>query len=896
MRTWLWIRSLFRTQRVERELDEELRFHFDQQVEENLAAGMPPREAELTARRMIGGMAQIQEECRDARRTAWITDFVRDLHYATRTLGRAPAFTFAVTLTLGLGIGANTAIFSIADAVLLRVLPVRQPERLFQVLRPEFNTGEYFDLFSFVNYREMQTADSEQADLVAERTAAGPGPVIIDGSIQATARRAEVSGNYFDVLGVTMALGTGMRPNFDQEPGKHAVAVISYEFWRHFFRGDPHALGRMVTVAGVPFQITGVAEPGFSGVQVGAMADVWTPVSMQPPQRLRMPHLTYLRILGRLKAGADLERALAPLQVQYRRNREEDLKTWPSSTPPSLAQRWLAQRLKLTPAARGISPLREQYGDPLKILWMVVALVLLVACGNVANLFLARAGMRQREMAVRLSLGAGRPRLVRQLLAESLILACGAAVLGLLVARWSLPLLVRLLAPADSPVQLVLDLDWRVLAFTAISAAVTAILFGLFPALRATNVEIHGALKSGARLTSAAGGRAGKLMVAGQVALSLVLVATSALFLRTLLNLHHLDTGFDRRNLIIAGMQFEGSAENKRLDLMWEDLRRRMASISGVESASLSVGTPFTGAYGSGPLRIAGAQSPARVTPCWFYAVSLDYLRTLDSPLLAGRDLEARDFAPGAPAVAVVSESVARAYFGQDSPVGRKIGNFEQEDGSWTEVVGVARDMKFQSLRAPSPPIVYLPSTMAWSGAKALTLEVRARRDSGLLAPALRRAATAAGAGFSVHNITTETRLIDDSLARERLLATLASFFGGLALLLAAIGLYGITTYSVARRTPEIGIRMAVGAARADVLGMILREALVLVASGALAGVGAAYFAGRAVVSLLFGLKPGDPATTAGALAVLAGTALAATAIPAWRASRTDPMTALREE
>ena len=895
MQIRLWIRSLVLTRRVDRELDDELGFHFDQQVAENLAAGMAPEEALAAARRLIGGAALIQEECRDARRTAWITDLARDLQYAVRTLRRAPAFALTVILTLGLGIGANTALFTIADAVLLRSLPVRRPERLFQVLRPEFNTGGYFDLFSFPNYQEMQAADAPQAELLAERTG-GTGPVVIDGSTQATARRAEVSGNYFNVLGVRMALGSGMRAEFDQEPGRHPVAVISYDFWQRYFRGDAHALGRTVIVANVPFQITGVVERGFSGVEVGAIADLWTPISMQPLRRLRTAQLTYLRILGRLKPGTDLDRALAPLQVQYHHNRETDLQTWPSSTPPALAQRWLAQKLKVVAVARGISPFREQYGKPLEILWVVVLLVLLVACGNVANLFLARGGMRQREMAVRLSLGAGRWRLVRQLLVESLVLACGAAGLGLLLARWSLPLLLRLLGPADSPVQLALGLDGRALLFTAASAAATAVLFGLFPAMRASRAEIHGALKSGARLAIGAGGRAGKLMVAAQVALSLVLVATSALFVRTLVNLDRLDTGFDRRNLVIAGVQYEGSAGNPQLDLAWEDLRRRAASIPGVESASLSVGTPFTGAYGNGALRIPGEHAPSKLTPCWFYAVSLDYLRTLDSPLVAGRDLEPQDFGPNAPAVAVISESVARAYFGKQNPVGLKIGNFEQEDGSWTEVVGVARDMKFQNLRAASPPIVYLPYTMAWSGAKALTLEVRARRDTLSLAPALRGAAAAAGAGFAVRDITTETKLIDDSLVRERLLATLGSFFGGLALLLAAIGLYGITAYAVTRRTPEIGIRMAMGAARADVLGMILREALLLVASGAAVGVGAAYLAGRAVSSLLFGLQAGDPATTVGAIGVLAGIALGATAVPAWRASRTDPMAALREE
>lgn len=888
----LWLRSVVRRRQVERELDDELSFHFDQQVAENLAAGMTPEEARHAARRLIGGMTQVREECRDARGTGWMIDFARDLRYAVRTLRRAPTFTAAVVVTLALGLGANTAVFSIANAVLLRMLPVRQPERLFQVLRPELSTGRYFDLFSFLNYQSMRDAESSVAELVAERTGVA-GPVTVDGAVE-TARRSEVSGNYFDVLGAGIALGSGMRPEFDREPGRHPVAVISYSFWQRRFHADPGALGHSIAIGGTTFRIIGVAEPGFSGIQVGAMADLWTLASMGPARRLRIPFLTEFRVLGRLKPGASMAAALAPLQVQFHREIEDGRKNWPSSTPPALIARVLGQKLKLVPAARGISPLRQQYGEPLEIVVIVVALVLLVACGNVANLLLARAGTRRREMAMRLSLGAGRARLVRQLLAESLLLAFAAAGFGLLLAEWSVPALVRLLGPSDAPVQLAAGLDARVLAFAAAAALGTAVLFGLFPALRASRVDIHESLKSGGRASRGAGGSPGKLLVMSQIALSVLLVTVSALFLRTLHNLHHVDMGFNRWNLVVAGVQLRNSPGGRLADLAWERVRQRVEQIPGVASASLSAGTPFSSGYGNGTLRLPDAQ--AKIVPCWFYAVSLDYFRTIASPLVAGRDFEPRDFEPDAPAVAIIGEAVARVYFGKENPVGRRIGNFEQEDGEWAEVVGVARDTSFQNLRAPAPPIVYLPFTMSHSGVASMIMEVRVRRDTASMAPALRRAAAAAGSGFAVNSVTTETRLIDDSLSRERLLATLGSFFGALALVLAAIGIYGTMSYAVTQRTPEIGIRMAVGAVRADVLRMVLRDALVLVGVGSAIGIAAAYFAGRAVASLLFGLQPGDPASLCAAVAVLGAATVGAAALPAWRAACTDPMTALREE
>jgi predicted permease len=895
----LKLRALFRRRRVERELDDEVQFHFEQQVAENRAAGMAPAAAQQAARRMIGGVAYIKDECRDARGLGWLDDAVQDLRYAFRTFRRAPGFVLAALLTLTIGIGANSTVFSIADAVLLKMLPVREPQRLFQIQQPMALTGLYFDRFSFPDYRDMQQAVNGFADLATERETF-TSQVSIDDAPDKV-RRSPVSGNYFSLLGVRPALGRTFAPAIDNEMGRHPEAVISYAFWKRRFGLDPQALGRIIRVGDTEFRIIGVTEPGFFGLQIGSMTDVWTPVIMDPERWLRFRGRTFLRIVGRLKPGVKADQALAPLQVWYHRNQMEGLRTGSSDMPGSYVEKVAKLKLKIVPAAKGISPLRKQYGEPIEIVFAVVGVVLILACGNVANLLLARASARQREMAVRVSLGAGRPRLVRQLLTEGLVLAGAAAALGLLAARWTVPVLVAMLAPSDEPVQLAVGLDGRVLAFTMAVSLVTAIVFSLSPAMRASKVDVHSALKSGTRLSGAVPALQGRFLLAMQMALSFVLLVTSVLFVRTLVNLLALDPGFDRHHVILAGVTYTGKESGPALDLAWQELARRAAAIPGVESASTANGGPFVGASASLPLRVEGATGRPNLDPNWLVPVSANSFRTFGARLAMGRDFEPRDFAPGAPWVAIVNETAAHRHFGNQNPLGRRISDFDSNPPRWVEVVGVAPDMRFDSLRSAPPAMIYFPFpqaafAVAGGSPRIMTLELRVRGATGSLARALRREVAAANPGFALGDIVSQDKLVEDTLIRERLLATVGSFFGGIALLLAGIGLYGTMTYSVSRRTQEIGIRMALGATRRTVLGMVLGEALVTVTAGGVVGLAAALFVGRLLATLLFGLKAQDPATMLLAAALLAGTALAAAFIPALRACRTDPIEALRNE
>jgi len=890
----LRIRSLLGPRRTERELDDELGFHFEQQVAENLAAGMPRAEAERAARRLFGSIAHVEDECRDARGLRLLFDAVHDLRYAGRTFRRSPGFAVAAVLTLALGIGANTTVFSIADAVLLKMLPVPEPQRLVQILRPDVMTSEYSDTFSFVEYREMQQDLNPLAELAAERPPFAA-QVAINGGPPESVRRSAVSGNYFQMLGVPPVMGRTLDPSFDNEAGRHPQAVISYGFWTRRFNRDRTVIGRSIRIGGAPFEIVGVAGAGFSGMQVGAMADVWIPLAMEPVPLLRARGAAMMRLFGRLHPGVSAGQALAPLQVSFHRSQMESLRRAPPGTPARVFDRVAQMKLKIEPAGRGVSPLRARYGQPIAIVFAVVAGVLLLACGNVANLLLARASARQREMAVRVSLGAGRSRLVRQLLTESLLLAGAAGAAGLAAAQWTVPVLVSMLAPADSPVQLAAGLDLRVLAFTAGISLLTVLAFGVSPALRVSKVDVHGALKSGGRLRSAAMVRDGRLLLALQMAVSLMLLLVSSLLVRTLINLHGVDAGFDRQNLMTAYLQYRGAEKGDRLRPIWDEMLRRVSSIPRVESASVSIGGPFGGAMGIFALRtVSGTPDMAGN---WLTPISANYFATLGTRVVVGRDFEPRDFATGAPRVAILNQAAARRHFGDRSPLGQRVSDFEKSPPQWMEVVGVAPDMKFDSLRTATPPIVYTPYTQGTgAGSPFLSLEVRARRDSGSLGPVLRREVAAANPQIAVADVKPLTETIDNTLIRERLLARVGSFFGALALLLAAIGLYGTVTYSVARRTQEIGVRIALGARSEQVLRMVLGEALRTVAVGALIGIVGGVFAARLIASLLFGVQPHDAGTMASATLLLGVTACSAAFVPAARACRTDAVDALRSE
>ena len=885
----LRLRTLLKSRRLDRELDEELRYHIDLEVERNVKVGMSPPDARRATMQSLGAASQIQEECRDERRAAWFTGIGRDLQYALRNLRRMPGFAIAVVVTLGLGIGANTAVFSIADALLFRALPLPQPERLFQVLQPDCpGLTCYGELFAISDFAEMRGRVAGYADLAAQ-TEPRQAMASLDGGQEEPVRRAAVSGHYFAVLGIEAAIGRGIGSEGGDESSRAPLAVISYGLWKRRFDADPAVLGRTIRVGKTIFQIAGVAQAGFVGIDLGTPTDLWTPLAFEPagPRSARS-----VRLVGRPKTSATMAQVTAPLQAVLHQ-RMVEMVGRAHDFPQSLLNRILRLQIKLIPAGGGISPFRGEAGSPLFIMFGLVGLVLLMACATVGTLFEARHSARQGEMAVRMSIGAGRWRLIRQLLTEALLFAGAAAALGFALARWTQPVLLALLTPFGAPLELPSQADGRVLAFTAGIAALAVLLFALGPAWRSSTVNPLHALRFGASFTSSERIRRGKLAVVLQVSISMVLVLGAGAFVRTLIHLSHANTGFDRQNVVVAGVRFRGVDHGQRLARAWKELQQRVAAIPGVESASLSSGSPFDGASGNGLLRIPGL--PSNNQGGLFFLASPGFFQTTGMRIVQGRDFEARDLEPGAAPVALVSESLSRDVFSGSSPVGRTFSNLEDSPPRWVTIVGVVRDIKFGNLRDTSPHVTYLPYN--WPRPpQVLSVVLRARRDAAALGGALRREAGLTDPDLAVGQIISQTRLIDESLTRERLLATVGVFFGVLAVLMAVIGIYGITSYTVSRRTQEIGIRMALGAPRAAVLTMILKESALVVAAGAAVGLAISLAAERLVAGLLFGARAADPAALLTAVLFVLLVTAAAAFHPALRAANINPIRALRCE
>ena len=882
----LRVRSVVLRERLDDEVDVELSFHLEQQIEENLTAGMSPEEARSAARRAIGGIAQIKDQCRDTRRVGWVTDLVGDVRYAGRTFARTPGLAITIIVILALGIGANTAVFSIIDALLLRSLPLPDPERLIQILQPDGPMmEEYGELFSLDDYRSMSESASPFAQLAAET---GTKPVSVSiGASEETVRRDAISGNYFATLGVDCAAG---RAIVSDDVNRGGVAVISHVFWERRFNRDPQVIGRSLRIGQQAYTIVGITRAGFFGVEQDGQTDIWTPIARKP--RGDRP----VRILGRLNPGVGNAQALGPLQVLFHDHMLQMIRHAPPGTPVSLVNRLRQLTLKVVPASKGLSSLRVEYGKPLQIVFAIVAIVLLTACLNVACLLLTRATTRQREMAVRASLGADRWRLLRQMLAESLLLSGCATVLGVAAAHWIAPLLANLLARSDSRIDLALTIDGHMLVFSAVVCASVTLSFGFLPAWRYSNVDVNSALKSAAPGVSGNRVRTGRVVVASQIALSLLLLIAGSLFVRTLENLYTSDIGFARRNVVLAPVQFRGTVQGNLPRQYWNQLLHRVSMVPGVESASLASGSVFKDAAGVGAIRFPDSPvDPHELAGCVLFQASPNLFQTIGTPILAGRDFESRDFEARALPVAIVSQAFSRAYFGDASPIGKRFSNFEEDPPNWITVIGVAKDTRHGSIRAPMQPIAYLPYTWP-SPASTLWVVVRTHAFPEALATALLKAAAEVSPQFVIGQAKTQERLIDDSLLRERLLAAMASTFAVLALLIAAVGLYGLISYTAARRAQEIGIRLAIGAAPRDLVRMIVRESLFTIVGGLSFGLALSITATRWIASLLFDVRAVDPLSIAAAMTLLAGIAFVAAWIPARRAARTDPMIALRCE
>jgi predicted permease len=817
---------------------------------------------------------------------------MQDLRDAMRALRATPAITGVAVLSLALGVGANTAIFSLVDSLLLRSLPVRQPDRLVYLEDPSYTNpiweeirGRQFELFE-----GAAAYSSQRFDL-----AGGGEAQFVDG--------LWASGGFFDVLGVPAIVGRTFTAEDDRRGGgpDGPVTVISHRFWQQRYNGAADAIGRSLTINRVPYTIIGVTPPAFFGPEVGSAFDVIVPIGTEPLVRgagsgLDRRSMWWLEIVARLKPGQTVDQATTALRNVQPQIRDATL---PDGWRPSDLEGYLKTPMTLISAATGASFLRDRYQRPLLTIMVVVALVLLIACANIANLMLARANGRRHELSVRLALGASRLRLARQVLAESLLLSGAGAALGLAFAYWGSRLLVRQLSTSRRAVFLDLSLDWRVLGFTAAAAIATAVIFGIAPALRATKLAPNDALKEqGRAMTGEGRGALGSPLVIAQVALSLILVVAAGLFVRTFTTLASRDIGFDRDPVLIVSIDAErSSSDQKGRALLFERVAEAVAAVPGVQRSAASAITPVSGMMWNELFEFPDMPSLSRrdriinlnfVTPGWF--------ETYGTPLVSGRDFDARDRA-GATPVAIVNEAFIEKYMKGANPLGQTVRRADRpnEPATPLEIVGVVRNAVYRSVREPAGPIVYRPMAQANEFPPFVSISLRSASGS----PALLTRSLTTAIGQVDRDLSLTFRplaeQVNSSLAQERVVAMLSGFFGGLALLLAAIGLYGVTSYAVSRRRTEIGIRMALGADARGVVRLVLRRVALLVGAGVVIGAGVSLWAARFVATLLYGLEPRDPATMIGAAVVLGVIGALAGWIPARRAAQIDPAEALRQ-
>jgi len=862
------LRALLRKGQAEQELDEELRYHLNKDIERNIARGLSPEEARKAALRGFGGVEQVKEQSRDTRGVAWIEDLWRDLRYGAWMLRKHLGFSLTVVITLGLGIGANTAMFSIVDAYLLRLLPVKDPEQLAFVHRvsPEEDRGDFlYPYFEQLRDENISFAGMFALDTTRVSVTVDGRPEMIWGHF--------VSGNYFDLLGVGTVLGRTFNLD-DDKPGKTPVAVLSYAYWQRRFAQDPGVAGQTIYVGRIPFTIIGVTSSQFFGLNVaGSSPDVVMPMFMQP--QLALSDHDRFEVMGRLKPGASLERASADLDLIYQQSLVHRGAPVTSAEANNEAR---DQRIELRPGLKGHSILGRVDKLEVRILFLVVGIVLLIAAVNVANLLLARGSARKMEIAVRLAMGAGRARLIRQLLTESLLMAGLSGAAGWLFAKWGVRFLLLLLAFGSDSIPADLSSNFRVLLFTGAVSILPGVFFGLVPAAAATRINLNPILKEGGDRSRSARNPLGKLLVVSQVALSLALLIGAGLLIRTLRRLHDVDLGFERDKVVTmrAYPVLIGYEPAREIALYQESLQK-IGAIPGVQSASLA-----RYYLGGGP-----------IGPRFF--------QTLGVGLMEGREFTEAD-TQLSPKVAIIDESMARQLFPDLDPIGRsssaeRLGLSDLQAGTGIQVVGVVRDIKTSLRPRVSGPSVYIPYTQAPPRMLGqINLFVRTSSSPASLIPAISAAVESIDRDLPLVSIQTLTEYYDGSLSGERSLATFLSLFGALAMLLAAIGLYGTMSYAVGRRTKELGIRMALGAHRLRVLRMVLGETLSLFAIGIAIGIPVALAGSRLVSSLLFGVTATDPGTIGTAVAVMFSIAVVAGYLPGRRASKIDPNVALRYE
>ncbi|HEX3584742.1 MAG TPA: ABC transporter permease [Candidatus Angelobacter sp.] len=830
--------------------------------------------------------------------------FLQDLRYALRMLRKSPAFTAVAVITLALGIGANTAIFSLENAVMLKMLPVKNPGELVVVGDPTEVHGRHMgdpqvNEFSYPLYRDIRDGSSVFTGMLASGEAHRQrvtGDSI--GEISGNATGVLVSGNYFSVLGVNALYGRVITPDDDSAPGAHPVLVVSYGFWKNKLGESPSIVGQTLRINNYPFTVIGVAPPGFYGDTVGDAQDFWAPVTMQEQlingrKWMEDYNASWLHVIARLKPGVTVEKAAANVNLILQQLVNGPLKA--KLEKDDLAN-LKADKVPVSAGGGGFSDLRGDFQQPLLLLMIIVALVLVIACVNVANLLLARASSRRKEFAVRVAIGAAPGRIVRQLLTESILLAFAGGALGVLLARWGTYALLKLSGNDD----LEASPDLRVFLFTAAVCILTGVLFGLIPALRSRRVAVALTLKSGSQNGSSAnsGWNWGKLLVTGQVAVSLLVLFVAGLLVHSLQNMRNVDLGYNREHLLLLSTDplAAGYNNNARIGSFANQLAEQISSLPGVRAVTSSKNGLFSGSESGNSIKVEGYTSKNDPDlQAAFDEVAPNYFRGVGIPMLLGRDIGLQD-TETSPRVAVINETMARFYFGQTNPIGRKF--IVEDPGSKgpVEIVGVARDARDHKLKGKVDRRFYVPLSQSMGQIPVVNFVVRTVGNPVAVAEAVRKQLKNLDANIPVNNIRSLNELTERAIGDHVLIARLSSFFAGLALLLAAIGLYGILSYSVAGRTREIGVRMALGAQRGSVLKMILQEAGRLVLLGIVIGIPSALLASRLFSSMLFGLKGTDPVSMLLVIAVLLAIALLASYIPARRATKVDPMVALRYE
>ena len=892
-----WIHRLFGTLRFGRrdaDLDDELRLHLEMAADDAARRGLSPDEAARAAHIRSGQLASAMDAMRDQRAWPWLDALKLDVVFSLRHLNQRRTVTGAAILSLAVTIGATTSAFRLVDAVLLRPLPVAEPGRLFSVgagRHDHQNQPEFRDDFDYPTFQQYSQAAGHAADLMVVGMTARQQVMFDQSTEPERVYRQFVSGNVFGIFGLQPALGRLLAPADDATPGRHPVAVLSHEYWTRRFGNGPEVLGKTFRLGAQVFEVVGVGPPGFTGTEPGRMADVFIPATMNV-QALDKPGWSWFRLWVRPKPNFSPEHVRDLLQASFLDEHRSNLRNFAADTKKAVIDAYLSEQILLYPAAAGASNLQRNFRRPLLILAALVTLVLLIACANVANLLGAQAVARARELALRVSIGAGRSRLIQLVLVEAAVVAIAASAAGALFAWWSAPFIVSMLAPPNDPVRLALPIDLRALAFASALTAVVTLVFGLVPAMKAASVEPLQTLK-GARGVPPDRRLTGSL-IAAQMAFCVFVLLVGWLFVASFERLTSRPLGFSTEDVLVLETEIRGAPQPSTA---WADVAAHLRQLPGVEAAAASNWALLSGNGWTVSVRGEGSLEPRGVNAL---SITPGFLNAMRIDLIDGRDVRPGDVQPwvaqeGAPrpGVGIVNETFARTFFGGRNPVGKSVLVRQTKDTFVAmEIVGLVRDTAYRNVRDPFPPMMYVPLENRGNGA----IVVRTASDPMQLASVLRSEVSRARSDFVVRNAGTQAALVRSLILRERLLATLSSFFAAVALLLAGVGLYGVLNYAVVQQRRDIGVRMALGARAQDVVKHVATNKLTSVAIGATIGGTAGLGFGRMVEALLYEVKPTDPSTFGVTVLALAATAVIATLSPALRAVRIDPAETLRAE